>query len=145
MDDGGHLLLLERLDNTQVASAEVAIGKARTAAIFRPPSKVFEDQIREGWVAALALPRATPLQGDLPLVHGGAVIGAIGVSGSTPQEVNVEVVRLDPALDAIIPANPKIFKLAEGFIFTEGPLWVHGDYLLFSDIPTSQYPLQIYP
>ncbi len=53
---------------------------------------------------------------------------------STPREVNVEVVRLDPAIDAIVPPNPKIYKLAEGFIFTEGPLWVRdGNYLLFSD------------
>jgi gluconolactonase len=52
----------------------------------------------------------------------------------TPQEVNVEIVRLDSRLDAIVPPNPKIFKLAEGFIFTEGPVWVHrGGYLLFSD------------
>ena len=51
-----------------------------------------------------------------------------------PQEVNVEVVRLDPALDLIVPANPKIFKLAENFEFTEGPVWVrNGNYLLFSD------------
>jgi len=62
VDDGGHLLLLERLDDTQVASVEVGIGKARTAAIFRRPSKVFEDQVRDGRVAALALPGATPLQ-----------------------------------------------------------------------------------
>ena len=51
----------------------------------------------------------------------------------TPQEVNVEVVRLDPAIDAIVPPNPKIFKLAEGFQFTEGPIWVKQGYLLFSD------------
>lgn len=50
-----------------------------------------------------------------------------------PQEVNVEVVRLAPAIDAIIPPNPKIFKLAEGFKFTEGPVWVKKGYLLFSD------------
>lgn len=50
-----------------------------------------------------------------------------------PHEVNVEVVRLDPAIDAIVPANPKIFKFAEGFQFTEGPLWVKPGYLLFSD------------
>jgi gluconolactonase len=50
-----------------------------------------------------------------------------------PQEVNVEVVRLDPAIDAIVPLNPKIFKLAEGFQFTEGPIWVKPGYLLFSD------------
>src|SRR5438034_485694 len=50
-----------------------------------------------------------------------------------PHEVNVEVIRLDPAIDAIVPANPKIFKLAEGFQFTEGPIWVAPGYLLFSD------------
>ncbi len=86
VDDGGHVLLLERLDDTQVASVEVGIGKARTAAIFRRPSKVFEDQVREGRVAALALPGATPLQGGVPLLLNGKVIGAIGVSGNTPQE-----------------------------------------------------------
>ncbi len=84
VDDGGNLLLLERLDDTQVASVNVGIGKARTAAIFRRPSKVFEDQIREGRVAALALPGATPLQGGIPIVVDGRVIGAIGVSGETP-------------------------------------------------------------
>jgi len=86
VDDGGHLILLERLDDTQVASVEVGIGKARTAAIFRRPSKVFEDQVREGRVAALALPGATPLQGGVPITVDGKVIGAIGVSGNTPQE-----------------------------------------------------------
>jgi glc operon protein GlcG len=86
VDDGGHVILLERLDDTQVASVEVGIGKARTAAIFRRPSKVFEDQIREGRVAALALPGATPLQGGVPVVVDGKVIGAIGASGNTPQE-----------------------------------------------------------
>ena len=86
VDDGGYLILLERLDDTQVASVEVGIGKARTAAIFRRPSKVFEDQVREGRVAALALPGATPLQGGVPIIVDGKVIGAIGVSGNTPQE-----------------------------------------------------------
>jgi uncharacterized protein GlcG (DUF336 family) len=86
VDDGGHIVLLERLNDTQVASVEVGIGKARTAAIFRRPSKVFEDQVRDGRVAALALPGATPLQGGVPLVVGGQTVGAIGVSGNTPQE-----------------------------------------------------------
>jgi len=84
VDDGGNLILLERLDDTQVASVDVGIGKARTAAIFRRPSKVFEDQIREGRVAALALTGATPLQGGIPILFEGKVIGAIGVSGETP-------------------------------------------------------------
>src|SRR2546427_1293632 len=86
VDDGGQLILLERLDDNQVASVEVAIGKARTAAIFRRPSKVFEDQVKNGRVAALALPGATPLQGGIPITVEGKVIGAIGASGNSPQE-----------------------------------------------------------
>src|SRR5712691_682889 len=86
VDDGGYLLVLERLDDTQVASVDVGIAKARTAAIFRRPSKVFEDQIRDGRVSALGLPGAAPLQGGIPIVFEGKVIGAIGVSGNTPQE-----------------------------------------------------------
>ena len=86
VDDGGSLLVLHRLDDTQVASVEVGIAKARTAAIFRRSSKVFEDQVKNGRVAALGLPGAAPLQGGVPIIHRGKVIGAIGVSGNTPQE-----------------------------------------------------------
>src|SRR5262245_22448587 len=86
VDDGGYPLVLKRLDDTQVASVEVGIGKARTAAIFRRPSREFEEQIKNGRVASLVLPGATPLQGGLPLVAEGKVVGAIGVSGNTPQE-----------------------------------------------------------
>ena len=86
VDDAGHLLVLHRLDDTQVASVEVGIAKARTAAIFRRPSKVFEDQVKNGRVSALALPGAAALQGGVPIVHRGRVVGAIGVSGNTPQE-----------------------------------------------------------
>ena len=86
VDDGGFPVLIKRLNDTQVASVDVGVGKARTAAIFRRPSRVFEDQVRNGRVAAIALPGATPLQGGLPLVFDGKVIGAIGVSGNTPQE-----------------------------------------------------------
>jgi uncharacterized protein GlcG (DUF336 family) len=104
VDDGGHLLLLERLNDTQVASVEVGIGKARTAAIFRRPSKVFEDQVREGRVAALALPGATPLQGGVPIVFEGKVIGAIGVSGNTPQE-DEDIAKVGAASAAAAIAN----------------------------------------
>ena len=84
VDEGGNLLLLQRLDDTQVASVDVGLDKARTAAIFRRPSKVFEEQVRNGRVAALALHGAVPLQGGVPIVVEGKVIGAIGVSGETP-------------------------------------------------------------
>jgi glc operon protein GlcG len=86
VDDGGYPILLRRLDDTQVASVEVGIGKARTAAIFRRPSKVFEDQIKNGRLASLVLPGATPLQGGVPIYLKGKVVGAIGVSGNSPQE-----------------------------------------------------------
>ena len=86
VDDGGYLLVLERLDDTQVASVDVGIAKARTAAIFRRPSKVFEDQVKNGRVAALALPGAVALQGGVPIIVDGKVVGAIGVSGNSPQE-----------------------------------------------------------
>jgi glc operon protein GlcG len=85
VDDGGHLILLHRLDDAQVASVNVGIGKARTAAIYRRPSKDFEDQIRAGRVAALALSDSTPLQGGVPIRVDGKVVGAVGVSGDTPQ------------------------------------------------------------
>src|SRR5437870_3508165 len=86
VDDGGYPLVLKRLNDTQVASVDVGIGKARTAAIFRRPSREFEEQIKNGRVASLVLPGATPLQGGVPLVFDGKVVGAIGVSGNTPQE-----------------------------------------------------------
>jgi glc operon protein GlcG len=96
VDDGGHLILLHRLDDTQVASVNVGIGKARTAAIYRRPSREFEEQIRAGRIAALALADSTPLQGGVPIRLDGKVIGAIGVSGDTPQ--------VDEAI-AIVGAN----------------------------------------
>ena len=86
VDDGGYPLVLKRLNDTQVASVEVGIGKARTAAIFRRPSREFEEQVKHGRIASLVLPGATPLQGGVPLLANGKVIGAIGVSGNTPQE-----------------------------------------------------------
>lgn len=100
VDDGGYPIYLERRNGTQVASAQVAIDKARTAAIYRRPSKVFEDQVRDGRVSALALSGAVPLQGGLPLVHGEMIVGAIGVSGETPQE-DEDIARVGTlALDA---------------------------------------------
>jgi glc operon protein GlcG len=86
VDDGGNLLLLERLDDTQVASVNVGIDKARTAAIYRRPSRVFEEQVKNGRVSALALHGAVALQGGVPITVHGTVIGAIGVSGETPQQ-----------------------------------------------------------
>jgi glc operon protein GlcG len=85
VDDGGEVIELTRMDGAQVASVNVGIGKARTAAIFRRPSRVFEEQIRSGRIAALALAGATPLQGGVPVLVDGKVVGAVGVSGDSPQ------------------------------------------------------------
>ena len=102
VDDGGYLLVLVRLDDTQVASVDVGIAKARTAAIFRRPSKVFEDQVKNGRVSALALPGAVALQGGVPIIIDGKVVGAIGVSGNSPQEdVDIAKVGADYAAEAI--------------------------------------------
>jgi glc operon protein GlcG len=85
VDDTGNVIQLSRMDAAQVASVNVGIGKARTAAIYRRPSRVFEEQIRNGRVAALALADATPLQGGVPVLIDGNVVGAVGVSGDSPQ------------------------------------------------------------
>lgn len=81
VDDGGHLIYLERMDDTQKASIRIAEEKARTAILFKRPTKVFEDAVADGRVAVLGLPGALPIEGGLPLVRGGEYLGAIGVSG----------------------------------------------------------------
>jgi len=81
VDDGGHLIYLQRMDGTQTGSVDVAIRKAQTAMSFKRPTKVFEDAIAGGRNALIALHGALPLEGGLPLITGGQPIGAIGVSG----------------------------------------------------------------
>ena len=86
VDHGGFLIYFERMDNTQLGSVEIAIDKARSAALFRRPSKVFEDALAGGRTAILALRGATPIEGGLPLVSAGKIVGAIGASGGTAQQ-----------------------------------------------------------
>jgi uncharacterized protein GlcG (DUF336 family) len=81
VDDGGHLIHLLRLDNTQFGSVEVAIAKARSAIAFRRPTKMWEDHITEGRMRYLGLPGAVPIEGGLPIYADGQFIGAVGVSG----------------------------------------------------------------
>ena len=82
VDPFGHLVYLERTDGTQVASVIVAQDKARTAALFKRPSKALEDAVLARPVL-MSLAGATPVEGGLPLIHEGQVVGAIGVSGVT--------------------------------------------------------------
>jgi glc operon protein GlcG len=81
VDDGGHLLYLQRIDGTQTGSIDVAIQKARTSQAFKRPTKVFEDAIAGGRNALIALHGALPLEGGLPIMVDGQLVGAIGVSG----------------------------------------------------------------
>lgn len=85
VDPGGHLLGFIRRDGANAASAEVAVAKARTAAVFNGPTGALEDRIA-GRPGVMTLPGATPLRGGLPLVAGGELVGAIGVSGVAPQQ-----------------------------------------------------------
>ena len=82
VDDGGNLMALERLDDTFAAGANISIGKARTAALFKKPTKAFEDIIKNGRTAMVALNDFTPLQGGIPIEFDGKIIGGIGVSGA---------------------------------------------------------------
>jgi len=85
VDAGGNLMALERLDGTFAAGANISIGKARTAVLFQKPTKVFEDIINKGRTAMAALPDSffTPLQGGIPVVLEGQIIGGVGVSGAS--------------------------------------------------------------
>ena len=89
VDPGGTLVYFERIDGTQNGSSEVALEKARTSAAFKRPSKLLEDAVLSGKTQYLRLPGALPLEGGLPLVIDGKVVGAVGVSGGTSQQDGV--------------------------------------------------------
>jgi len=91
VDAGGELVYLWRPDHAQVASVGVATDKARTAAIYRRPSKDFEEQATSGRASALHLARAVPLQGGIPLAVDDEVVGAIGVSGASSADEDQEL------------------------------------------------------
>lgn len=82
VDDGGNLVALERLDGTFTAGANISVGKAKTAVMFKRPTKFFEDVIKNGRTSMVALPDFTPLQGGVPIMVDGQIIGGVGVSGA---------------------------------------------------------------
>jgi len=86
VDDGGQLIYFERIDETQIGSIDIAIGKARTAANFKRPTKALEDAINAGQHAILSFPNTLPREGGLPIFSDGKFIGAIGVSGGKSSE-----------------------------------------------------------
>ena len=86
VDDGGHLIYLQRIDGTQTGSIDVAIGKARTSAAFKRPTKVFDDLAKTRPSITSISPNAVLLEGGVPVMVGGRLVGAVGVSGVTSQQ-----------------------------------------------------------
>lgn len=112
VDDGGNLMLVERLDNTFAAGANISIGKARTAAMFKRPTSVFEKIIRDGRTPMVALSDFTPLQGGVPVEVDGQIVGAIGVSGAASAQQDEEL--------AMAGANALKSATKEGVTYLKG-------------------------
>ncbi len=106
VDDGGNILALERIDGTFPAGSNISIGKARTAALFQRESKVFEEIVNKGRTSMVALSGGaleafTPLQGGVPILSGGQIVGAVGVSGAASAQQDEELATIAAqALDA---------------------------------------------
>jgi uncharacterized protein GlcG (DUF336 family) len=103
VDDGGHAMWLQRLDGAPLTSPQIAAGKARTAAIGRKPSKVYEDMVNNGRVAALSMPgELTHLEGGEPIMVDNEVVGAVGVSGvKSAQDAQIARAGIELFLDEL--------------------------------------------
>lgn len=86
VDRHGFLVYFERLDDTQTGSVDIALDKAKASAMFRRPTRAFEEGIAKGRTALLGLRGATPITGGVPIVTAGKIIGAVGVSGVTADQ-----------------------------------------------------------
>lgn len=91
VDGGGSLIAFQRIDGTFAAAAAVSLGKARTSAIFKKPTRAFEESINGGRTALAAVHEMTPLQGGIPIFVDGHLVGAIGVSGAHTQQEDEEI------------------------------------------------------
>ncbi len=89
VDPAGNLVYYEKMDDTQLGSASVSVDKARASALFKRPTKAFEDAVNGGKPNTLGLPGAIPLEGGIPLLENGKIIGAVGVSGGTSAQDGV--------------------------------------------------------
>jgi uncharacterized protein GlcG (DUF336 family)/mannose-6-phosphate isomerase-like protein (cupin superfamily) len=115
VDEGGNLMALERLDGTFAAGANISIGKARTAVLFKRPTKAFEDIIKNGRTAMVALPDAffTPLQGGVPIMIDGQIVGGVGVSGAASAQQDEELA----IAGANVFADTKITEMTSPVLF----------------------------
>ena len=100
VDDGGHLISLERMDGTQKGSIRIAEQKARTAILFKRPTKAFEDAVLQGRPVFMTMPDVICLEGGVPLIREGIYVGAIGVSGVKSSEDGVVAAAGAAALGA---------------------------------------------
>ncbi len=119
VDDGGNLVALERLDGTFTAGANISVGKAKTAVMFKRPTKFFEDVIKNGRTSMVALPDFTPLQGGVPIMVDGQIIGGVGVSGAASAAQDEELAIAGSAALSGEKSLPVTFidskMVAEGF------------------------------
>ncbi len=135
VDDGGNLMALERLDGTFAAGANISIGKARTAVLFKRPTKFFEDLINKGRTTMVALPDSffTPLQGGVPVLVDGQIVGGVGVSGAASAQQDEELAiaganALTSAGAATGPAKPVTYfeKEKVDAAFAKGDILLDG-------------------
>jgi len=133
--DGGNLMALERLDGTFPAGPRISIGKARTAVLFKKPTKVFEDLINKGRTTMVALDDFTPLQGGIPITVNGEIIGGVGVSGasSAQQDEEIAIAGADAAKhfasDALTSSKPAVSYFPKERVdasFSEGSMLFEG-------------------
>ncbi len=134
VDDGGNLIAVERIDNTFPAGGLISIGKARTAAIFKKPTRFFEEIIKKGRTPMVALNDFTPLQGGVPIEVDGQIVGAVGVSGaSSAQEdddiatvaagaISTAATAADRPRDAVVfPSDVVTAAFTQGAVLFESP------------------------
>ena len=119
VDEGGNLVAVERLDGTFAAGAHISIGKARTAVLFRRPTRAFEEIIRGGRTPMIALDDFTPLQGGIPLVVEGEIVGGVGVSGAASAAQDEELALAGAAaLGSQVVRAPQVSYWEHGQVAT---------------------------
>jgi uncharacterized protein GlcG (DUF336 family)/mannose-6-phosphate isomerase-like protein (cupin superfamily) len=126
VDDGGNLVAVERIDGTFAAGASISIGKARTAALFQKPTKAFEDVINKGRTAMTTVD-FTPLQGGVPIVVDGAIVGAVGVSGASSAQEDEELAIVGAAAATAPPAVSYFEAPRVRDAFAKGAVLFDGD------------------
>jgi len=110
VDDGGNLMAVERIDGTFSAGANISIGKARTAALFKKPTRAFEEIIKNGRTPMIALNDFTPLVGGVPIVSGGQIVGGIGVSGAASADQDEQLALAGAKALASSAADQAVFE-----------------------------------